>query len=31
MASVHKQIEIDPDPDDVWDAVRDFGAPHTRR
>ena len=30
MASIHKDIPIDAPPDDVWDAVRDFGALHTR-
>src|SRR5664279_634447 len=30
MASIHKDIFIDAHPDDVWDAVRDFGAVHTR-
>ena len=30
MASIHKDIAIDADPGDVWDAVRDFGAVHTR-
>ena len=30
MASIHKDIFIDAHPDDVWDAVRDFGALHTR-
>jgi carbon monoxide dehydrogenase subunit G len=30
MASIHKDIEIDAHPDEVWDAVRDFGAVHTR-
>ena len=30
MASIHKDISIDTTPDDVWDAVRDFGAVHTR-
>ncbi len=30
MASIHKDIPIDASPDDVWDAVRDFGALHTR-
>jgi hypothetical protein len=30
MASIHKDILIDAHPDDVWDAVRDFGAVHTR-
>ena len=30
MASIHKDIPIDAHPDDVWAAVRDFGALHTR-
>jgi hypothetical protein len=30
MASIHKDIPIDAHPDEVWDAVRDFGAVHTR-
>ena len=30
MASIHKDIPVDAHPDDVWDAVRDFGAVHTR-
>ena len=30
MASLHKQIEIDATPDQVWDAVRDVGALHTQ-
>lgn len=30
MASIHKEIIIDAHPDDVWDALRDFGAVHTR-
>ena len=30
MASIHKDIPIDATADDVWDAVRDFGALHTR-
>jgi carbon monoxide dehydrogenase subunit G len=30
MASIHKEIAIDADPDAVWDAVRDFGAVHRR-
>ena len=30
MASVHKEIIIDANPADVWDALRDFGALHTR-
>ena len=28
MASIHKDIPIDADPDRVWAAVRDFGAVH---
>jgi carbon monoxide dehydrogenase subunit G len=28
MASLHKDIPIDADPDTVWSAVRDFGALH---
>jgi len=28
MASIHKDIPIDAHPDDVWAAVRDFGAVH---
>jgi carbon monoxide dehydrogenase subunit G len=28
MASLHKDIPIDADPDRVWAAVRDFGAVH---
>ena len=28
MASIHKDIPIDAHPDDVWAAVRDFGALH---
>jgi carbon monoxide dehydrogenase subunit G len=28
MASIRKDIPIDAHPDDVWDAVRDFGAVH---
>jgi Polyketide cyclase / dehydrase and lipid transport len=28
MASIHKDIPIDAHPDEVWDAVRDFGAVH---
>jgi hypothetical protein len=27
MASIRKQIQIHANPDDVWEAVRDFGAP----
>src|ERR1700730_6630684 len=30
MTSIHKDIPIDAHPDHVWDAVRDFGAVHTR-
>jgi carbon monoxide dehydrogenase subunit G len=30
MASIHKDIPIDAQPDDVWAAVRDFGAVHRR-
>src|ERR1700682_4126121 len=30
MASIHKDIPIDAHPTDVWDAVRDLGAVHTR-
>jgi carbon monoxide dehydrogenase subunit G len=30
MASIHKDIPIDAPPDDVWAAVRDFGAVHQR-
>ncbi len=30
MASIHKDIIIDAHPDQVWDALRDFGALHTR-
>src|SRR4051794_22626542 len=30
MASIRKQIEIDAPADEGWDAVRDFGAAHTR-
>jgi len=30
MASIHKHILIDTEPDIVWDAVRDVGAVHTR-
>jgi hypothetical protein len=28
MASIHKDIPIDAHPDEVWAAVRDFGAVH---
>jgi hypothetical protein len=30
MASIHKDIIIDASADEVWDAVRDFGAVHRR-
>jgi hypothetical protein len=30
MASIHKDVPIDAHPDDVWAAVRDFGALHKR-
>jgi hypothetical protein len=30
MASIHKDIPLEAHPDDVWSAVRDFGAVHTR-
>jgi carbon monoxide dehydrogenase subunit G len=30
MASVRKQIHVRARPDDVWRAIRDFGALHTR-
>jgi hypothetical protein len=30
MASIRREISLDADSDDVWDAVRDFGALHTR-
>jgi carbon monoxide dehydrogenase subunit G len=30
MASIHKDISIDASPNDVWSAVRDFGAVHKR-
>jgi hypothetical protein len=30
MASIHKDILIDANPNDVWDAVRDFHAVHQR-
>jgi carbon monoxide dehydrogenase subunit G len=30
MASIHKEIAIDARPQQVWDAVRDVGAVHTR-
>jgi hypothetical protein len=30
MASIHKDIPLHAHPDDVWAAVRDFGAVHQR-
>jgi hypothetical protein len=30
MASIHREIPIDARPEDVWAAVRDFGAVHWR-
>lgn len=30
MASITKQVVIDAPPDEVWDALRDFGAVHER-
>jgi len=30
MASLYKEVLIDARPEDVWDAVRDIGALHTR-
>jgi hypothetical protein len=30
MASIHKELEINAPAEDVWDAVRDLGAVHTR-
>jgi Polyketide cyclase / dehydrase and lipid transport len=30
MASIRKEISIDARPDEVWDALRDFGAVHER-
>jgi hypothetical protein len=30
MASIHKQIHIDIDATEAWDALRDFGALHQR-
>jgi hypothetical protein len=30
MASIHKDIPLDARPDDVWAAVRDYGAVHQR-
>jgi len=30
MASIHKDFPVDAPADEVWDALRDFGAVHTR-
>src|SRR2546430_9627810 len=30
MASVRKELLLDARPEDVWSAVRDFGAPHEK-
>jgi carbon monoxide dehydrogenase subunit G len=30
MASIHREISIEASPDQVWDALRDLGAIHTR-
>jgi hypothetical protein len=30
MASIHKEVALDARADDVWNAVRDFGAVHRR-
>ncbi len=30
MASIHKEIMINASPDEVWAALRDWGAPHQR-
>jgi carbon monoxide dehydrogenase subunit G len=30
MASIRKELLLDARPDDVWSAVRDFGAPHEK-
>lgn len=30
MASIYKDTRIDVNPDDAWDALRDFGALHER-
>ena len=30
MASIRKEILIEARPEDIWDAVRDVGALHTR-
>ena len=30
MASIHKEIVVNSSPEQVWDAMRDVGALHTR-
>jgi carbon monoxide dehydrogenase subunit G len=30
VASIHREISINADPNDVWDALRDVGAVHQR-
>jgi carbon monoxide dehydrogenase subunit G len=30
MASIHRDVLIDAHPEEVWDAIRDVGAIHTR-
>ncbi len=30
MATLHKEVSIEASPEEVWDAVRDVGALHTR-
>lgn len=30
MASIRREVSINARPDDVWDALRDWGAPHQR-
>jgi carbon monoxide dehydrogenase subunit G len=30
MASIHREVLVDADPKEAWDAIRDVGAVHTR-
>src|SRR5215510_5260560 len=30
MASIRREMFVEADPEDVWDAIRDVGAVHTR-
>jgi uncharacterized protein YndB with AHSA1/START domain len=30
VASIHREIRLDADPETVWDALRDVGALHQR-